>query len=461
MKNKLHREFLLVALTTILLTTVLVTAVFYDFFKREIMEELATYTRVLESTGVFDHLGSKEDMKQNLGFSQLRISLIDKDGTVRYDNDVDIGGMDNHGDRPEVSEAFQKGTGQSIRKSDTLDTSAFYYAVLQKDGNVLRVAKEASSIWRVFKSALPIVMFIACMIFLFCFALSVRATKSLIAPINELAEHLGECETVPVYKEMIPFVNTIRKQHDDIMKNAKMRQDFTANISHELKTPLTAISGYAELIEHDMVAEKDIPRFAGEIHRSSLRLLAMINDIIRLSELDTMEAASLVFDQVPLYQLAENCVNMLQVSAEKHQVLLRMEGSPCCIMGNKEMMEETLYNLCDNAIRYNNEGGTVTVTVVPWKDKVCLCVKDTGIGIPKEHQERIFERFYRVDKSRSKATGGTGLGLAIVKHIVAQHGAELTLESEEGKGTKITILFENAVKSVMIDKEEAQRRLEL
>lgn len=457
MKNKIHRELLLVALTTILLTTVLVTAVFYDFFKREIMEELATYTHVLESTGAFGRLDGEEGIRQNLGFQQLRISLIDQDGIVRYDNDVDIGGMDNHGDRPEVSEAFQKGTGQSIRRSDTLDTSAFYYAVLQEDGTVLRVAKEASSIWRVFKSALPIVALAACMIFLFCFALSAKATKSLIAPINDLAEHLGECETVPVYKEMIPFVNTIRKQHDDIMKNAKMRQDFTANVSHELKTPLTAISGYAELIEHGMAAEKDIPRFAGEIHRSSLRLLAMINDIIRLSELDTMETDSMVFDKVSLYQLAENCVDMLQVNAEKHQVKLELRGNPCYVMGNREMLEETLYNLCDNAIRYNNAGGTVTVTTEPRGSKALLVVEDTGIGIPKEHQGRIFERFYRVDKSRSKATGGTGLGLAIVKHIVAQHEAELFLESEEGKGTKITILFENAEKSAIIDGEAVQQ----
>ena len=174
----------------------------------------------------------------------------------------------------------------------------------------------------------------------------------------------------------------------------------------------------------------------------------MINDIIKLSELDATENSTRPMDSVPLYVLAENCVDMLQLHAEKHQVTLDMEGEPCNILGNKEMIEETLYNLCDNAIRYNNPGGTVHVTVLPQGDKVLLKVADTGIGIPKEHQKRIFERFYRGDKSRSKATGGTGLGLAIVKHIVTQHGAELNLESEPGKGTTITILFENAEKSV-------------
>ncbi|MBS6398240.1 MAG: two-component sensor histidine kinase [Clostridiales bacterium] len=443
MKKKIHREFVLVALTTILLTTVLVTAVFYDFFKREIMDELKTFARVLESTGVFNIDERAEEQYETFGKQYLRVSLIDRDGTVLYDNDVDVSDMDNHGSRPEVAEALENGSGQSIRRSDTLDQSSFYYAVLMEDGSVLRVAKEASSIWRMFKNALPIVALTATLIFLLCFLLSARATRQLMGPIDYLAAHLDEYETAPVYKEMIPFVSTIRKQHDDIMKNARMRQEFTANVSHELKTPLTSISGYAELIEHNMVAAKDIPRFAGEIHRSATRLLTMINDIIKLSELDVMETASMTFERVPLYQLAENCVDMLQINAEKHNVSLELQGIPCWISGNKEMVEETLYNLCDNAIRYNNEGGSVLVIVEPIGNKVRLCVKDTGIGIPKEHQDRIFERFYRVDKSRSKATGGTGLGLAIVKHIVAQHNAELFLESEAGKGTQITILFKN------------------
>lgn len=451
MKRKIQREFFIVALTTILLTTILVTAVFYSFFKREIMDELKTYTRVLQSTGVFGVDGEiGETAYDSLGLNTLRISLIRSDGTVLYDNDVDIGGLDNHGDRPEVADALRKGTGQSIRKSDTMDQSSFYYAVRQADGSVLRVAKEASSIWRIFKSALPIVSFMAVIVLLFCWVLSAQATKTLMAPIDYLADHLDECDDIPVYREMVPFVSTIRKQHEDIMKNARMRQDFTANVSHELKTPLTSISGYAELIEHGMVAPKEIPRFAGEIHRSATRMLTMINDIIKLSELDVMENTSMTFDRVPLYQLAENCVNMLQVNAEKHQVSLALKGYPCSIMGNKEMVEETLYNLCDNAIRYNNKGGSVVVTVEPVGKKVLLSVADTGIGIPKEHQEHIFERFYRVDKSRSKATGGTGLGLAIVKHIVAQHDAELILDSDAGKGTKITILFENAENSDMI-----------
>lgn len=443
MKNKIQREFILVALSSILLTTVLVTAVFSGFFRNEILDELRTCARVIQSAGIFD---GQEEVYTDVGADELRITLIDTDGTVIYDNDVAVGDLDNHGNRPEVELASEQGEGLAVRRSNTLDRDAFYYAVQQEDGTVLRVAKEASSVWDIFRSALPISLALALLILILCILLSARATKSLMAPITQLAEHLDEEETMPVYKEMIPFVNTIRKQHDDIMRNAKMRQDFTANVSHELKTPLTSISGYAELIEHNMVSQTDIPRFAGEIHRSATRLLTTINDIIKLSELDVMETTTLVLDRLPLYQMAENCVDMLQVNAEKHQVTLKLEGEPAYIMGNREMVDEVLYNLCDNAIRYNNINGSVVVRVKPEGEKVRLCVEDTGIGIPEKHQSRVFERFYRVDKSRSKATGGTGLGLAIVKHIVAQHEAEMKLESEPGKGTRITIFFENADK---------------
>ncbi len=443
MKNKIQREFILVALSSILLTTVLVTAVFSGFFRNEILDELRTCARVIQSAGIFD---GQEEVYTDVGADELRITLIDTDGTVIYDNDVAVGDLDNHGNRPEVELASEQGEGLAVRRSNTLDRDAFYYAVQQEDGTVLRVAKEASSVWDIFRSALPISLALALLILILCILLSARATKSLMAPITQLAEHLDEEETMPVYKEMIPFVNTIRKQHDDIMRNAKMRQDFTANVSHELKTPLTSISGYAELIEHNMVSQTDIPRFAGEIHRSATRLLTTINDIIKLSELDVMETTTLVLDRLPLYQMAENCVDMLQVNAEKHQVTLKLEGEPAYIMGNREMVDEVLYNLCDNAIRYNNINGSVVVRVKPEGEKVRLCVEDTGIGIPEKYQSRVFERFYRVDKSRSKATGGTGLGLAIVKHIVAQHEAEMKLESEPGKGTRITILFENADK---------------
>ena len=189
-----------------------------------------------------------------------------------------------------------------------------------------------------------------------------------------------------------------------------------------------------------MASEEDVTRFAQGIHKSANRLLTLINDIIKLSEIDgnTTEED---WEQVNLYQSAKVCVDMLQVSAEKHQVSIHLSGEDCYVQGNKQMLEELLYNLCDNAIRYNNVGGKVEVETWKREDGVILVVEDTGIGIPKESQERVFERFYRVDKSRSKSTGGTGLGLAIVKHIIAKHDATMELQSQVGEGTKITVNF--------------------
>ena len=219
-----------------------------------------------------------------------------------------------------------------------------------------------------------------------------------------------------------------------------MRQEFTANVSHELKTPLTSISGYSELIESGMATDEDVVRFAGEIHQNANRLLTLINDIIRLSELD-VSTQEVVYEQLDLYAMAEKCVDMLQVNAENHDVTLQLSGKSAYVNANREMMNELLYNLCDNAIRYNKKGGRVDVSVEEMDTEVVLSVKDTGIGISKEHQERIFERFYRVDKSHSRQTGGTGLGLSIVKHGATLHHAQINVDSDLGKGTKMELLF--------------------
>ncbi len=216
----------------------------------------------------------------------------------------------------------------------------------------------------------------------------------------------------------------------------KMKQEFTANVSHELKTPLTSISGYAEMMETGMAKPEDIPDFAAKIHREAGRLLTLISDIIKLSELDenqkNWEAAP-----VDLLEVAEETSNLLSFSAIKHHVTVSVDGQPAIVNGSRHLLSELVYNLCDNAIRYNKENGHVWITVAPGS----ITVKDTGIGIPKEYQKRVFERFYRVDKSRSKETGGTGLGLAIVKHIAEQHHASIQLQSQEGVGTEIQILF--------------------
>lgn len=421
----------------ILLTFCLSTVIFYELFKSEVVDELKTYADVIKETQSYDQILQGE---YDPDVDDLRITMIKKDGKVFYDSFADAKKMENHANRQEVRQALKHGNGKAIRTSDTLDKNTFYYAIRLDDGNILRVAKESRSIWSVFIKVTPAILILIFVILAISKMLSDVLTKSLLLPIEQMSENLDHLEDITTYKELMPFINTIQEQHKNILMNAKMRQEFTANVSHELKTPLTAISGYSELIQNGMTNEEETIRFAGEIHKSAKRLLTLINDTIRLSQLDTSEQ-KVIYEAIDLYKIAEDCVNMLKFSAENHGITISIHGTNAYLEGNKEMLEEVVYNLCDNAIRYNNEGGKVDVTVKPVKGKIYLCVEDNGIGISKEHQERIFERFYRVDKSRSKSTGGTGLGLAIVKHIIQQHGAHMELTSEKGKGTKIEIEF--------------------
>lgn len=437
MKRKINLQFFVVALVAVLATLGLVTAVCYQVFQAQVMEDLEAYGHVLNKTLPFENNKTDDTSFQ---VDNLRVTVISKDGEVTYDSDANEGEMDNHGSRPEIEDAFKTGEGEAVRRSQTMDKNTFYYALRMDNGDVLRVAREAGSIWKMISEAVPALLGICLGILLLCVILAYFLTRSLISPIEALATDMDSLREKKIYDELRPFVETIKKQHEDILQNARIRQEFTANVSHELKTPLTAVSGYSELIENRMAEGEAAVRFAKEIHHSSNRLLTLINDVIHLSELDSMQLEE-TKEMVDLYEVARSCVAMLQLQAEKHQVNLALLGVSCQVLSTRQKMEELVYNLCDNAIRYNNKGGSVYVTVRPSGKKVILSVKDTGIGIPKEHQERIFERFYRVDKSRSKSTGGTGLGLAIVKHIVAGSNASMELDSEEGKGTEIRVIF--------------------
>lgn len=438
MKRRINAQFIIIVLVAIVATLVLATVVFYELFQKEVLEELKTYLYVLQSAG--EYKGMKgADTKLDTG--NVRITWIDENGTVLYDSITEVSSMDNHALRPEIAGALEKGEGSAVRKSSTVEKNIFYYAMRLEDGTILRTGKEARSIWNIFETAFPKIGGIAVVLFVICLILAHHLTKSLMSPIEQMANHLDEIGSIHAYKELRPFIDTIQKQHEDIVKNAKIRQEFTANVSHELKTPLTSISGYSELIENGMASDQEaVVRFAKEIHRNANRLLTLINDIIKLSEMDSSEFV-VEFETIDLYGIAEDCVNMLQMNAEKHGITMTIEGYHSEIMANKQMIEEVVYNLCDNAIRYNNDGGNIWVSVIQKEDTAVLEVRDDGIGISKKDQERICERFYRADKSRSKSTGGTGLGLAIVKHIVAQHDAKLEIESELGKGTIIRVIF--------------------
>jgi len=270
-------------------------------------------------------------------------------------------------------------------------------------------------------------------------------------PINRL--DVENPDDRDLYPEMKPFVRRIMKQNQQIhaqmselqqehKKQDAMRREFTANVSHELKTPLTSISGFAEIIRDGMVQEKDIPRFAGNIHQEAQRMIVLVNDILKLSRLEeghTDLAEKMV--PVDMHAVCEEVAGRLEMAASKAGVAIHCEGEKAMVSGIRLMLEEIVYNVCDNAIKYNRAGGYVKIRTECEAGEVRVTVKDNGIGIPAEDQPRIFERFYRVNKSHSKEVGGTGLGLSIVKHGMAYHNARTILESEEGVGTEIVLVF--------------------
>ena len=439
MKKKINIRFIMIAALAIVVTALSAMLVYYNILKEQVFGDLKAYAHVIELLNI-DGLAAGEKDPYNPIDDDLRITLIGAEGEVLYESLLNKDEMDNHNERPEIIEAREKGEGEAIRYSATSGTHTFYYAERLQNGNVLRIGRDSVSVNRIMVNTLVIVLVIALCILFVCMGISHYLTKKLVEPIEKLATNIMLVDENNVYEEIRPFVNTIKEQHVNIINNAQLRQEFTANVSHELKTPLTAISGYAELIGNGMTGKEDTIRFSNEIHSNANRLLSLINDIIKLSELDEADH-QMEMERIDLYKLAENCVQMMQVTAEKQGIRLTLQGESAMTMANKGLMDEVFYNLCSNAIRYNKPGGSVTVTVGTKDERPFLSVADTGIGIPKECQERVFERFYRVDKSRSKSTGGTGLGLAIVKHIVAQHNAALHLDSELGEGTTIEIVF--------------------
>lgn len=449
MKQKINLRLTLIAMVAVLSTTIGITLVYYSLFQKQVKDDLAMYTHLLADTGVFqsayagtDDVNSYAESTalQELKRDNPRITWVSQDGTVLYDNGADVSGLPNHLDRPEILDAVTNGSGESVRRSDTFNMNTYYYALQLEDGTILRASTEASSITNVFVHILPVILCIAAAFWVICIFLGHFLTVQLLKPMYTMAEHLDGPIEAPAYRELQPFADKIRSQHENILEAATVRQDFTANVSHELKTPLTAISGYAELIENHMVEGDQVVHIAEQIHHNSDRLLSLINDIIRLSELDHNELPRR-FTAVDLMDLAEECCKNLSVSAESQHLTLTCRCEPAELSADRDLLKELLENLIQNAIQYNKENGSILVRTGMRNEHPYLSVQDNGIGIPKNQQERIFERFYRIDKSRSRETGGTGLGLAIVKHIAEIHDAEITVDSEPGKGTCITVQF--------------------
>ena len=437
MKRKINIRLITIATAAVLITMLVTTFVVYDIYHQQVQNDLRSIAQIIECSIVE---GQEESEISRIKEENLRLTWIKDTGEVLFDNDVDIKGMTNHLERPEIAAALKYGKGEVTRRSETMQRNTYYYAVRLEDGSVLRVSREADSIYSFLGSVFPLMATILAGLVIWCIIVAHFMTKSIIRPIEKLAEDLDGTNMDYTYKEMIPIIEKIRGQHTDILKASTMRRAFTANISHELKTPLTAISGYAELMENGIIEESQMRVFAEKINKNSNRLLNLIDDVLRLSQLDETETSP-VMEYFDLLAAAEFCVEGISDFAQQNNVSITCSGEPVTIHANRDMIEELINNLCVNAVRYNKKNGEVRVNVQTESDRPVLTVEDTGIGIPREHQARIFERFYRVDKSRSKKSGGTGLGLAIVKHIVELHNATITLDSTVGEGTRIRILF--------------------
>ena len=553
MRKKIFKNMCLLALVTILLSSLLVTIVYYANsdarMKSEVREETRFVRGAVELSGQ-DYLATVENTAN-------RITLIDTDGTVLYDNQADPATMENHSDREEFQEASTAGAGEATRISDTIAEQTFYYAVKLHNGQVLRVAATTDSVFAAVLAVLPWILGVEVLVAVCTVLFSNFLTKKIVAPINRLdLDHPADNE---IYDELSPLLGKISRQNEVIAQQMKslrekqeeftsitenmsegflvldnntdilsyntsalrllgaeavpaeshvsalalnrsagfrsavdgalagkrseqlvrqggrccqvmanpvlrdgevegavvvilditereerenLRREFTANVSHELKTPLTSISGFAEIIKNGIVKPEDIPRFAGNIYEESQRLVTLVDDILNLSRLDEADV-QLEREDFDLSSLARDVAGRLKASAKKNGVVITVIGDKAEINGVKSIVDEMVFNLVDNAVKYNKQNGRVTVTVDSSSDGTALTVTDTGIGIPQADVDRVFERFYRVDKSHSKEIGGTGLGLSIVKHGAAFHNAKVSLQSTEGEGTTVRLVFPN------------------
>ena len=544
---------ILVSLLMIALSVILTFSLNYISFEQSVESQLRQES-LLVSAGMEQENDDEQSYLNRLSGSVVdRVTWIDADGTVLFDNYADTSTMDNHLDRREVAVAIENGTGFASRYSGTLSVKTEYYARKLEDGTILRIAVDHTSVFQLlYRLLLPLIGVLGLLIFLAA-VLSGRIAKQAVRPINDIdldhvedtepyeelsplltkissqsrrieeqveqlqrqrrefeaitenmsegflivdshtnllsynssakrmlgVENLPEHETVLAinrssgfrgvlekalagrhsqtifqYKErQYQFLANPVRQHGQIvgavillmdvterMEQEAMRREFTANVSHELKTPLTSISGYAEIIEAGIVKEEDISRFAGKIHEEAMRLLTLVNDILKISRLD--EDVDLPEkESVDLYSLSEQILSRLQPQAEKRDIHMELSGDHESVLGQRQVLDDMVFNLCDNAIKYNKEQGSLAVRIQKTEEGICLSVQDTGVGIPYEHRDRIFERFYRVEKSHSKELGGTGLGLSIVKHGAQLHDAQIRVNSTVGQGTTITLIF--------------------
>lgn len=436
MRKKIQSSMILVIALTLIIAYAITTLVVYrqtiHIMESEVRQE-ADYINVAIDTSGESYLKTMDKVHED-----TRITLIDPNGDVKYDSKEDEVTLQNHKNRPEVKAALENGSGQDIRESNTLNKEMFYYAVKLNNGDILRVSKTVDTAFRTAMKVFPVMGMIAVIMLVFAGILVKWQVTRLIRPINRL--DLDNPLENDVYEELTPLLESIDKQNKEKDAVANMRKEFSANVSHELKTPLTSISGYAEIMKNGLVKPEDMSKFAERIYNEASRLITLVEDIIKLSKLDEGNV-QLEKEEVDLYQMTREILTRLSPQASKRKVHVEMTGESVTYVGIRQILDEMIYNICENAIKYNKEGGTLSVWVGNTLQGKKVSVMDTGIGIPENETDRIFERFYRVDKSHSKETGGTGLGLSIVKHGAILHNAQIHVDSKLGEGTKIELIF--------------------
>lgn len=415
----------------------------YNYFEQQIFNELEN-----EATFIEDFiLNHQYDEIRNFD-TKNRITLIHKNGEVFFDNKVDIQEMENHFTREEILGALQNKQAKVARFSSTMTEKTLYYAKLLSNQDILRIScnQHSVAVLVLGMSQSLLIMFVIAIII--CAVIAKFVSKKIVEPLNKI--NLENPEDTNVYQELKPFTHRISEENFEKEQREELRQQFSANVSHELKTPLTSISGFAEILKNGGTDEQTTKDFANTIYEETQRMISLVNDIIKLSKLDE-KSISQEKEEINLAELSKEVITPLLPVAEKKNVKIDLETeNQVFINGVRSVIFEMIYNLVENAIKYNKNDGKVIVKVSKIsenpsskKQTVVLSVSDTGIGIPKNEQERIFERFYRIDKSRSKESGGTGLGLSIVKHGAKYHNAKVTLSSQEGKGSTFTIYFED------------------
>ena len=549
MTKKIFKSIMFVCALVLAVGLAAVMGILYSNFdgqmRKELSKEAAYLAYGVEQQGL--------DYLKNIKDKSARITYIDQDGTVLFDNEADVSEMKNHSDRTEFQKAEKYGAGESSRYSDTLSEKTIYYALRLKDGTVLRVSGTQDSVLALVENLIFPLCGLLCLMLILSGIMASSISKRIVKPINEL--DLESPEENRIYEELSPLLSKIHRQNREIqnqlelakqqqeefalitenmqeglividkytmilsanssawnlfhidrvcqgesvycldreeefrhaieqvlsgehtelvlklngsdiqlianpvirdkktegavvllvnvtekLERESLRREFSANVSHELKTPLTSISGFAEIMQGGLVKNEDIPKFAGRIYKESQRLLQLVEDVIQISQLDE-EKTSYVWEPVDVYQVCKNAFESLKEKAKRLNVHLYICGERMKMEAVRTLLEEAIYNVCDNAIKYNRNDGSVSVFLTQTAQEIQIVVKDTGVGIPKEDQDRVFERFYRVDKSHSKEIGGTGLGLSIVKHAVEALKGSVILRSEEGNGTEICMKF--------------------